>query len=212
MKYTKPDPEYQQSSRDASEEDAADNDSIASIYDSTTDAPQPRRSKKHQMTNNFDEGENSASTSSVDGLATTRTRSLEHSAGGRGGGQVRAADMVNNRYVDMNTPSGRRMNPPPTNRPVRIYSDGIFDLFHLGYVDKYLNEKLIVRHMRQLEQAKKAFPEVYLLVGVPNDEVTHREKGVTVMNERERAETVKHCKWVDEAYIHPNNFLIASGY
>jgi len=79
-----------------------------------------------------------------------------------------------------NIPEG---NDP--NNPVRIYADGVFDMYHIG-------------HAKVLEQAKKLFKHVYLIVGVSGDQETIEKKGKIVMNEFERVEILKHCKWVDE--------------
>lgn len=98
-------------------------------------------------------------------------------------------------------PRGHHFNIPPTDRPIRIYADGVFDLFHLG-------------HMKQLEQAKKSFASVELVCGVPSDIETHKRKGLTVLTDVQRCDTLTHCKWVDE--VIPNapwcvttDFLIA---
>ncbi|KZS89399.1 hypothetical protein SISNIDRAFT_489355 [Sistotremastrum niveocremeum HHB9708] len=70
-----------------------------------------------------------------------------------------------------------KINPPPVGRPVRIYADGVYDIFHFG-------------HALQLRQAKLSFPSVHLLAGVCSDELVREHKS--------KCESVRHCRWVDE--------------
>ena len=68
---------------------------------------------------------------------------------------------------------------------ITIYTDGIFDLFHYG-------------HAKCLEQIKEMYPKTTLIVGVYNDNDTIMYKGIPVMNQNERYESLRQCKWIDK--------------
>ena len=78
---------------------------------------------------------------------------------------------------------------------MRIYTDGVFDLFHFG-------------HSNVFKQIKIKYPDCYLMVGINSDEDTLKYKGPTVMTYDERVKNMEHVKYVDEI-IHDVPWIIS---
>lgn len=69
---------------------------------------------------------------------------------------------------------------------MRIYVDGVFDLFHYG-------------HAEMLGRVRQVYgPQALILVGIASDADCIHYKRQPILSQDERARSVKACKYIDE--------------
>lgn len=68
---------------------------------------------------------------------------------------------------------------------MKIYTDWIYDLFHIG-------------HIESLKQCKNLFPNTHLIVGIINDNDATNYKRAPIYSENDRYEIISNLKCVDE--------------
>lgn len=71
------------------------------------------------------------------------------------------------------------------NKKIRIYVDIVGDLFHVG-------------HLNLFKQARAAFNDPYLIVGVHSDNAVASYKRTPVISQTSRYEVIRNCRLVDE--------------